>query len=169
MSKIEILSPEALKASYAGEDGKGEYPAYNREEWREAVMHHATEEGYWAWVHGCLCEEVAAEADAEEDMDVSQVSYADKGSCTPLTGTQPAVSRDDITVRVIRVAAEQLGWQESDITPEKDIVDDLQGDSLDQIELVMAIEEEFEIEIPDHDAEKIKTIGQIIDYVKLYR
>ena len=46
MSNIEIMSPNQLKAAYAGEDGKGEFPAYTREEWREAVMHWSTEEGY---------------------------------------------------------------------------------------------------------------------------
>ena len=69
MSNIEIMSPNQLKAAYAGEDGKGEFPAYTREEWREAVMHWSTEEGYWTWVHNCLCDE-SAEADAEEDMDI---------------------------------------------------------------------------------------------------
>jgi acyl carrier protein len=161
MSQIEILSPDQLKAAYGGPDGKGEYPAYNREEWREAVMHWATEEGYWTWVHNSLCDEVA-EADAEEDMDVSQVSYADKGTCTPITeglSSVPAVLRS----RLFHIIAEQLGFDFSDISEGKSFVDDLGADSLDEIELVMAIEEEFSIEIPDSEAEDIKTVGQAIE------
>ena len=165
MSKIEILSPDQLKAAYGGPDGKGEYPAYSREEWREAVMHWATEEGYWTWVHNSLCDEVA-EADAEEDMDVSQVSYADKGTCS-LIDPIPAVKFDHDTDRIFRVVAEQLGWSEKELTRDKNLVDDLGADSLDQIDLVKAIEEEFELEITDDDAEKIQTVGQIVDYVKL--
>ena len=63
------------------------------------------------------------------------------------------------------IVAEQLGVNESEIKIESSFVDDLGADSLDTVELVMALEEEFECEIPDEDAEKIKTVQQAIDYI----
>ena len=67
--------------------------------------------------------------------------------------------------RVNKVVAEQLGVNEADIKNESSFVDDLGADSLDTVELVMALEEEFGCEIPDEDAEKITTVQQAIDYV----
>ncbi|MDD5593526.1 MAG: acyl carrier protein [Candidatus Margulisbacteria bacterium] len=64
-----------------------------------------------------------------------------------------------------KVVVEQLGVSESEVTREASFVDDLGADSLDTVELVMALEEAFSIEIPDEDAEKIKTIGDTISYV----
>ena len=64
-----------------------------------------------------------------------------------------------------KVVVEQLGVAESEIKRESSFVDDLGADSLDTVELVMALEEAFAIEIPDEDAEKIKTIGDTISYV----
>jgi acyl carrier protein len=165
MSQIEILHPDELKANYQGPDGTGEYPAYTRADWQKVVALGLTIDGYWTWVHNSLCDEVA-EADAEEDMDVSQVSYADKGTCTLIDPIPPA-KFDPVSDSVFKVVAEQLGWSKSELTLDKSLVGDLGADSLDQIELVMAIEEEFEIDIPDDDAEKIETVGQIVDYVKL--
>jgi len=66
---------------------------------------------------------------------------------------------------VKKVVVEQLGVSESEITREASFVDDLGADSLDTVELVMALEEAFGMEIPDEDAEKIKTIGDTITYV----
>lgn len=66
---------------------------------------------------------------------------------------------------VKKVVAEQLGVSDAEITREASFVDDLGADSLDTVELVMALEEAFSIEIPDEDAEKIKTIGDTITYV----
>ena len=60
---------------------------------------------------------------------------------------------------------EQLGVDEEEVTPDASFVDDLGADSLDTVELVMALEEEFETEIPDEDAEKITTVQQAIDYI----
>ena len=71
----------------------------------------------------------------------------------------------DIEARVKKIIAEQLGVPEADVTNEKAFVADLGADSLDTVELVMALEEEFETEIPDDDAEKITTVQQAIDYV----
>ncbi len=67
--------------------------------------------------------------------------------------------------QVKKVVVEQLGVNESEITREASFVDDLGADSLDTVELVMALEEAFGIEIPDEDAEKIKTIGNTMSYI----
>jgi acyl carrier protein len=72
----------------------------------------------------------------------------------------------DIEQRVREIIADQLGEAIENITPEKDFVQDLGADSLDVVELVMALEEEFGIEIPEEDAEKIKTVGDAINYIK---
>ena len=72
---------------------------------------------------------------------------------------------DTIEQRVKKIVAEQLGVNESEIKNESSFVDDLGADSLDTVELVMALEEEFETEIPDEQAEKITTVQEAIDYV----
>ncbi len=68
--------------------------------------------------------------------------------------------------KVKKIIAEQLGVDESEVTPDASFVEDLGADSLDTVELVMALEEEFGIEIPDEDAEKIITVQNSIDYIK---
>jgi acyl carrier protein len=68
--------------------------------------------------------------------------------------------------RVSAIIAEQLGVTKEELVPGASFIDDLGADSLDIVELVMAMEEEFDIEIPDDDAEKIQTIGDVISYVK---
>jgi acyl carrier protein len=70
-----------------------------------------------------------------------------------------------IEERVKKIVVEQLGVKEDEVTNEASFVDDLGADSLDTVELVMALEEEFKTEIPDEDAEKITTVQQAIDYV----
>ena len=72
---------------------------------------------------------------------------------------------ETIEARVKKVIAEKLGVEESTIKYEAAFVDDLGADSLDTVELVMALEEEFNCQIPDEDAEKITTVQQAIDYV----
>ena len=72
---------------------------------------------------------------------------------------------ESIEQRVKKIVAEQLGVNEADFKNESTFVDDLGADSLDTVELVMALEEEFECEIPDEDAEKITSVQQAIDYV----
>lgn len=71
----------------------------------------------------------------------------------------------NIEERVKKIIVEQLGVKEDQVSNDASFVDDLGADSLDTVELVMALEEEFECEIPDEDAEKITTVQQAIDYV----
>src|SRR6476659_6796699 len=80
------------------------------------------------------------------------------------------VSRQMSTIeeRVKKIVVEQLGVKEDEVTPNASFVDDLGADSLDTVELVMALEEEFECEIPDEEAEKITTVQQAIDYIKAH-
>ena len=73
---------------------------------------------------------------------------------------------DNVEQRVKKIVAEQLGVNEAEIMNESSFVDDLGADSLDTVELVMALEEEFETEIPDEEAEKITTVRQAVDYIK---
>jgi len=68
--------------------------------------------------------------------------------------------------RVKEIIVEQLGVEENDVAPAAKFIEDLGADSLDTVELVMAFEEEFDIEIPDEDAEKITTVGDAIHYIK---
>jgi acyl carrier protein len=67
--------------------------------------------------------------------------------------------------RVKQIIVEQLGVDEAEVTPSASFVDDLGADSLDTVELVMAFEEAFDIEIPDEDAEKIRTVNDAVDYI----
>lgn len=70
--------------------------------------------------------------------------------------------------RVKKIVVEQLGVNETEVSPEASFVDDLGADSLDTVELVMALEEEFDCEIPDEEAEKITTVQQAIDYINAH-
>ena len=70
--------------------------------------------------------------------------------------------------RVKKIIVEQLGVKEEEVTSEASFVDDLGADSLDTVELVMALEEEFETEIPDEEAEKLTTVGDAIDYINAH-
>ncbi|MEE9319912.1 MAG: acyl carrier protein [Granulosicoccus sp.] len=73
-----------------------------------------------------------------------------------------------IDERVKKIVIEQLGVKEEEVTIKASFVDDLGADSLDTVELVMALEEEFECEIPDEEAEKITTVQQAVDYVSAH-
>jgi acyl carrier protein len=75
---------------------------------------------------------------------------------------------ESIELRVKKIVAEQLGVNETDIKNESTFVDDLGADSLDTVELVMALEEEFECEIPDEEAEKITSVQQAIDHINTH-
>ncbi len=71
-----------------------------------------------------------------------------------------------IEEKVKNIIVEQLGVDMESVTPEASFIDDLGADSLDIVELVMTMEEEFDLEIPDEDAEKIKTVNDVINYIK---
>lgn len=73
---------------------------------------------------------------------------------------------EDIQQKVIDLIVDQLGVDADSVTPEAHFIDDLGADSLDTVELVMAFEEEFDLEIPDEDAEKLETVNDAIDYLK---
>jgi acyl carrier protein len=75
---------------------------------------------------------------------------------------------ETVEQRVKKIVAEQLGVNEADVKPESTFVDDLGADSLDTVELVMALEEEFECEIPDEEAEKITSVQMAIDYISAH-
>lgn len=76
---------------------------------------------------------------------------------------------NNIEERVRKIVVEQLGVKEEEVTREASFVDDLGADSLDTVELVMALEEEFECEIPDEEAEKITTVQQAIDFISAHK
>jgi acyl carrier protein len=83
----------------------------------------------------------------------------------PQKETQMA-STEEIMGKVKKIISEQLGVDEGEVTNESHFIDDLGADSLDTVELVMALEEEFGIEIPDEDAEKIQTVGDVQKYIE---
>ena len=76
------------------------------------------------------------------------------------------MSSEDIFDRVKEIIVEQLGVAEDSVKEEASFIDDLGADSLDIVELIMALEEEFDIEIPDTDAEKVVTVGDVVEYIK---
>ena len=76
------------------------------------------------------------------------------------------MSVENVQERVKNIIVEQLGVEADQVKPEAQFVNDLGADSLDTVELIMAFEEEFDIEIPDEKAEKIKTVGEAIDYIE---
>ena len=76
------------------------------------------------------------------------------------------MTQEEIFEKVKGIIVEQLGVTEATVTAESSFIDDLGADSLDIVELVMALEEEFDMEIPDTDAEKVVTVGDVVDYIK---
>ena len=76
------------------------------------------------------------------------------------------MNTEEVFEKVKEIIVEQLGVAETSVTMEASFIDDLGADSLDIVELVMALEEEFDIEIPDADAEKVVTVGDVVDYIK---
>ena len=72
----------------------------------------------------------------------------------------------DVFEKVKKIIVEQLSADESEVTPEASFIEDLGADSLDIVELIMALEEEFGVEIPDEDAEKISTVGDAVKYIQ---
>ena len=76
------------------------------------------------------------------------------------------MSAEEIFNKVKEIVIEQLGVAEAAVTLEASFIDDLGADSLDIVELIMALEEEFDLEIPDSDAEKVVSVGDVVDYIK---
>ena len=76
------------------------------------------------------------------------------------------MNTDEIFDKVKEIIIEQLGVSEDAVSNESSFIDDLGADSLDIVELIMALEEEFDIEIPDSDAEKVVTVGDVVEYIK---
>ncbi len=76
------------------------------------------------------------------------------------------MNSEEIFDKVKEIIIEQLGVPETAITAEASFIDDLGADSLDIVELIMALEEEFDLEIPDSDAEKVVTVGDVVEYIK---
>ena len=75
------------------------------------------------------------------------------------------LDREEILTKIQEITADRLGVDESDVTPEASFREDLEADSLDLVELIMELEEQFGMEIPDEEAEKITTVEEAVDYV----
>ena len=80
-----------------------------------------------------------------------------------------AASREEILEQVKAAVADRLGIEESEITEEASFQEDLNADSLDLVELIMSLEDEFGMKIPDEDAQKLQTVGQAVDYVSSHQ
>ena len=76
------------------------------------------------------------------------------------------MNSEEVFDKVKEIIVEQLGVAENTVTPEASFIDDLGADSLDIVELIMSLEEEFDMEIPDADAEKIVTVNDVVEYIK---
>jgi acyl carrier protein len=77
--------------------------------------------------------------------------------------------KDAILDKVKAIIVDQLGVEDEEVTMEASFIEDLGADSLDIVELIMALEEEFEIEVPDEDAEKLTTVGFVVEYIKEHK
>ena len=83
-----------------------------------------------------------------------------------LRGGELIMSSEEVLEKVKGIIVEQLGVSENSVTEEASFIDDLGADSLDIVELIMALEEEFDLQIPDSEAEKISTVGDVVEYIK---
>ncbi len=79
------------------------------------------------------------------------------------------MAEDDVMGQIVEIITEQLGVKAEQVTGNASFVDDLGADSLDTVELVMKLEEDFDIEIPDEDAEKIQTVQDAVEYIRTHR
>ena len=95
----------------------------------------------------------------------SFVAQASPVTLSRALAPRAAITMDEVEDKVKSIIAEQLGVEASSVTPDASFTEDLGADSLDAVELIMAIEEAFDIEIPDEDAEKLETVGNAIDYL----
>jgi acyl carrier protein len=87
---------------------------------------------------------------------------------SPITNILEVIVNMVSEERIKEIIVEQLGVDASEVTPDASFIDDLGADSLDTVELVMAFEEEFDIEIPDEDAEKIRTVRDVMQYLNAH-
>ncbi len=76
-----------------------------------------------------------------------------------------ALTKDEIQEKVVKIVSEQMGVDEGEISADTSFVNDLNADSLDTVELVMEFEDQFELSIPDEEAEKIQTVGAAVEYI----
>ncbi len=88
-----------------------------------------------------------------------------KKEVNPLAGKHAGLDKKAVFEKVKAIVVDRLGVEESQVTPDATFIDDLDADSLDIVELIMAIEEEFDLEIPDEDAEKIATVADAVEYI----
>lgn len=91
--------------------------------------------------------------------------YAAGGSSSKEHREENGMDREEILKKIQGIAADRLGVDEADVTPEASFREDLEADSLDLVELIMELEEEFGMEIPDEEAERITTVEEAVDYV----
>jgi acyl carrier protein len=82
------------------------------------------------------------------------------------SGEERGLDREEILGKIQEITADRLGVDESDVTPDASFREDLEADSLDLVELIMELEEQFGMEIPDEEAEKITTVEEAVDYVQ---
>ncbi len=87
----------------------------------------------------------------------------------PISQSEKEASVSEIEAKVKKIIVEQLDVEEASVAPDAKFIEDLGADSLDTVELVMALEEEFGIEIPDEDAEKIVTVKHAVDYIQEHK
>ena len=104
--------------------------------------------------------------DAAPGEDVSSSELTGHEAVDGVLRSLDGLGDKPVEERVKAIIVEQLGVEENDVAPAAKFIEDLGADSLDTVELVMAFEEEFDIEIPDEDAEKITTVGDAIQYIK---
>ncbi len=97
---------------------------------------------------------------------VDDFGGVDIDAVQPALGAEGKMNMESTEDRIRKLIYEQLGVPESELKRETKIVEDLGADSLDRVELVMAIEDVFELEIPDEEAEPLRTVGEVIDYVE---
>jgi acyl carrier protein len=83
-----------------------------------------------------------------------------------MPGRRDGLDREEILTKIQEITADRLGVDESDVTPDASFREDLEADSLDLVELIMELEEQFGMEIPDEEAEKITTVEEAVDYVQ---
>lgn len=76
-----------------------------------------------------------------------------------------SMTKEEVLTKLKPIIAEQLGVDEADVTPEASFTEDLNADSLDLVEMIMSLEEQFKLQISDEDAEKITTVGEAVDYI----